>query len=191
MAGVQSLPTFNQKLSFGKTAESAIAKWLRSLGYSIMPVYEKTNDGDYKGPQLFTPNESLVAPDMFVFRDKTCLWIEAKHKDAFSWHRITQKWVTGIDLRHYNDYCKIDDQSPFPVWLMFLHRGGQAKDSPPDSPTGLYGETLKYLRMHENHRHDNWGRSGMVYWSIDTLKKLASLEDVIGNVWYDLRESNN
>lgn len=86
--------------------------------------------------------------------------------------------MTGIDLRHYEDYCKVDDASPWPVWLLFLHRGGQAKDSPGNSPAGLFGKPLDYLRTHENHRHENWGRSGMVYWAHESLKLLADVEEL-------------
>ena len=98
--------------------------------------------------------------------------IEAKHKTAFSWHRLTGRWVTGVDLRHYEYYCKIEDMSPWPVWLMFLHRGGQAKDSPP-SPSGLFGNRLEVLRRQENHRSDKWGKWGMVYWALPSLKLLG------------------
>lgn len=169
--------SFQQSLGFGQTGESAIALWLRHRGFSVMPVYEKIIDTG-KGPQLFLPSGCLVAPDMFVYKGDSALWIEAKHKTAFSWHRITQRWVTGIDLRHYEDYLRVDDDSPWPVWLLFLHRGGQAKDSPANSPAGLFGNTLAHLRQNENHRHDNWGRSGMVYWHIGDLKLIAKLEDV-------------
>lgn len=140
-------------------------------------MYEKLID-EGKGPQLFTPDEGLIAPDMLAFRKAEVLWIEAKHKDAFTWHRITGRWCTGVDLRHYGDYCKVADGSPWPVWLLFLHRGGQAKDSPPESPSGLFGNTLSSLRKRENHRSDRWGRSGMVYWAIDNLHKLADLCEV-------------
>lgn len=30
---------------------------------------------------------------------------------------------------------------------------------------------LIFLTKNENHRHNNWGNSGMVYWNINTLKK--------------------
>lgn len=171
--------SFRQSLTFGQAGESDIARWLKQNGYSILPVYEKILDTG-KGPQLFLPDGCLIAPDMLVFKgnDKT-LWIEAKHKTAFTWHRNTKRWTTGIDLRHYEDYLKVDDFSPWPVWLLFLHRGGQAKDSPPDSPAGLFGNKLEILRKCENHRHDGWA-NGMVYWGIENLKKLASLETVIG-----------
>lgn len=177
--------SFQDQLRFGQTAESDIAKWLMAHGYSVMPVYEKLVDTG-KGPQLFTAKKSLVAPDMFVFDSKQSLWLEAKHKTAFSWHRITERWVTGIDLRHYRDYCEIDDSTPFPVWLMFLHRGGQAKGHPDwaaQSPSGLFMAPIRTLRKNENHRHDNWGRSGMVYWAREedggALRKVADLEEIV------------
>jgi len=171
--------SFETSLKYGQAGESAIALWLRSRGNTVLPVYEKIID-EGKGPQLYTPDKEVIAPDLFVFGDGKAFWIEAKHKTAFTWHRITERWCTGIDLRHYGEYCIVDDETPWPVWLLFLHEGGQAKDSPPDSPQGLFGNTLEYLRQHENHRHANWGRSGMVYWALETLTKLATLEEVKG-----------
>lgn len=171
--------SFQAKLKIGQAGESAISRWFQGRGFAVMPVYEKLIDTG-KGPQLFLPNDRrLVAPDMFVFGDGKAWWIEAKHKTAFTWHRKSQRWVTGIDLRHYEDYLIVDSCTPWPVWLLFLQRGGQAKDSPAESPSGLYGNRLDYLRQHESHRHDNWGPSGMVYWSIDRLKLMAPLSDVV------------
>ncbi len=106
------------------------------------------------------------------------MWVEAKHKTAFSWHRMTGEWCTGIDICHYEDYCKVQDAFPWAVVLLFLHDGGQAKDSPP-SPSGLFGRKLSYLREHEHHRHVNWGRYGMVYWGIDALQKLADIGELL------------
>lgn len=169
--------SFDSQLKYGQAGESAIAMWLRKNGATVLPVYEKILDTG-KGPQLFTPSAKLIAPDMLIYNGDEVLWIEAKHKTAFTWHRRTGRWVTGIDMRHYEDYCAVDSLSPWPVWLLFLHRGGQAKDSPANSPSGLFGAPLKELRRRENHRHDNWGKSGMVYWAINTLRLLASLKEV-------------
>ena len=174
----RSATTFQQKLAVGRVGESVIAQWLKTKGYSILPVYEiEINSG--KGPRLFGPRKNYIAPDMLAFRDDKTIWIEAKHKTAFSWHRNSDRWVTGIDLTHYADYCEIDAHSPFRVWLMFLHTGGQAKDSPANSPAGLFGNSISYLRNHENHRSDRWGSGGMVYWNVGELKKLAEISEVI------------
>ncbi len=170
--------SFEQALPFGAAAESNIALYLRRRGFTVFPAYEKILD-EMKGPQLFTPTRELIAPDLLCYRTPAVYWIEAKHKAAFSWHRLTSRWVTGVDAKHYADYLAVAEQSPWPVWLFFLHRGGQAKDSPPDSPAGLFGNELHYLSQHINHRHDNWGSSGMVYWALDHLRLIAPLADVI------------
>jgi len=169
--------SFKASLAVGQVGESLIAQWLKGRGWSVLPVYELEIDSG-KGPRLFAPNDDLIAPDMLAFKAGNALWIEAKHKTAFSWYRIGGYWVTGIDLRHYEHYIRIDGESPWPVWLMFLHKGGQAKDSPADSPSGLFGHKLAELRLCESHRSLNWGKSGMVYWAYSSLHRLATLAEV-------------
>ena len=168
--------SFAGRYQYGATGEGAISHWFRGRGYAVLPAYEKIVDSG-KGPQLYLPQGALIVPDLLVFRDHKLFWIEAKHKAAFTWHRITQRWVTGIDLGHYRAYQEVGKATEWPVWLFFLHEGGQAKDSPP-SPSGLFANELAFLVEHENHRHNNWGRSGMVYWAIESLKKLAELEEI-------------
>lgn len=172
--------TFQKMLTMGKTGEGIIAQWMKRQGYNVLPVYEK-EQGDYKGPALYTVDGSLVAPDMVIFKQNgKAAWIEAKTKSAFTKHRITGRWVTGIDLRHYEQYIQVQQVSPWPVWLLFLHFPGQAKDSPAGCPYGLFGQSITYLQQHENHRHPNGGHGGMVYWAHDTLKKIAELHEVLG-----------
>lgn len=181
---------FRQQLAFGKIAESQIASWLRSRGNTVLPVYEVEMDTG-KGPQLFLPDEELIAPDLFVFKfsyddGQEAWWTEAKHKSVFSWHRITGRWTTGVDLRHYHDYLRVDELTPWPVWLLFLHSKDRCdrRNEPWPCPTGLFGRPLEYLREHENHRSQprnngtGWGRTGMVYWAYDDLMLLATLDDV-------------
>jgi len=168
------MPAFNQQLKIGKVGESQISQWLRGRGFNVLPVYEiEMNQG--KGPALYSADGGeIIAPDILAFKGDKFFWIEAKHKTAFSWHRKTKRFVTGIDQRHYEEYKKINMLVNFPVWLLFLHQGGQAKDSPP-SPAGLFGNDLCFLSNEDNinHRHDGWGKSGMVYWAIESLKKLS------------------
>jgi len=167
--------SFAENLRYGVAGESTIARWFRQRGYAVLPAYEKLIDSG-KGPRLYLPDGSLIAPDLLVFKGQKIYWIEAKHKTAFSWHRQTSRWVTGIDLKHYKAYQEVDRITDWPVWLFFLHEGGQAKDSPPNSPSGLFANELSFLVGHENHRHSNWGSSGMVYWAIDSLRKLGECE---------------
>ena len=179
--------TFAKRLQSGKTAESAIAQWFMRRGFPVLPVYEVLLDRG-KGPQLFTCDADLVAPDMLAFA-KRIIWVEAKHKDAFTWWGKGQVYETGIDLRHYMDYQHVAKKTRLPVWVLFLQRGGMATYSgeslPPNepSPTGLFGNEIKKLVANESHRSDRWA-NGMVYWSREcdggVLLKLAELHEVLG-----------
>ncbi len=167
---------FDQSLRDGQVGESVIAQLLRASGYSVLPVYEK-EQGDFKGPRLFSPNGERVATDMFVYDGEKALWIEAKHKPIFSFNRKYQRSVTGIDLHHYDHYCQIDKESPFPVWLMFLHRGGIDERGLP-SPSGLFGGPIASLKHKESHRDAKpmqGQRHGMVYWAEESLTRFCDV----------------
>jgi hypothetical protein len=168
---------FQNNLVNGKVGESLISSWLRSRGHHVLPIYE-IEKNQFKGPAVYAScGREIIAPDLLAI-GKDVVWIEAKHKTAFTWHRISKRFVTGIDIHHYENYLEVSDLVEWPVWLLFLHKGGQAKDSPV-SPSGLFGNDLQYLSENENHRHQNHGKSGMVYWSISSLKKLASYRDLV------------
>ena len=149
----------------------------------MLPVYE--NEEQFKGPQLYGPNGNRIAPDMLVVSTvgKAC-WIEAKHKTRFTWHRITKRWTTGIDLHYYSEYVKIATEIDWPVWLLFLHIESEPWASdiesgcPAQCPIGLFGGNLLTLKGRENHRHDNHGKSGMVYWNYEILTKLADVSEL-------------
>lgn len=172
---------FQTYLATGQVGESRIARWFQHRGFSVLPVYEKELHTG-KGPRLFTPHGQRIALDMFVFSGsgRQAAWIEAKHKSVFSWHRKTGQWVTGIDLRHYQDYLRIADETPWPVFLLFLHAQDRMdrRDEPWPCPTGLFGGPLQDLRRREHHRDMRWGASGMVYWAHGTLHQYATLAAV-------------
>jgi len=173
---------FESNLKTGQIAEGQIATWLRKArGWDVLPVYEiEKHTG--KGPQLFTPDDGLIAPDMLALKENKIRWIEAKCKTVFSWHRISQKWTTGIDLKHYADYKTIALRYPWELWLLFLHTRSspRAEDlrlgCPAVCPTGLFGGSIVWLMENENHRSDKYGNSGMVYWADSTLRYIADLD---------------
>lgn len=179
--------SFEAELENGKMGESLIAHYWLSLGYSILPVYEK-QIGEYKGPTLFRIDGTLVAPDMLALGGvNNIVWVEAKHKSAFAWHRIRGIWTTGIDLHHYQQYLRVQEVTQLPVWLMFLHKPGNVASGTPDelkgkSPSGLFGGPLSTLAHCEDHR---WPKPmkgqphGMVYWDYRSLMHLASYDDLL------------
>lgn len=168
---LDSASRFRESLEFGKAAETAIAKWLIGRGCKVLPAYEIV-DAKFEGPRLFCKEGNLVTPDLLVFADGGTCWIEAKHKTAFTWHRKTSRFVTGVDMHHWNDYLAVKEKTKLKCWILFNHLGGVAKDSP-ESPRGLFGGEVEFLQRNINHTHENWGRHGMVYWAHDKLKRLG------------------
>lgn len=176
---VSSVNGFDEQLRWGKVGESVIASFLIARGCHVLPVYEIL-EGQFKGPQFYTSSGNYVAPDILVFKEKKISWIEAKRKSVFSWHRISKKWVTGIDLHHYRDYLCIAKSQPWPVWLMFLHTDKEChlRGEPWPCPTGLFGRDILELETRENHRHKNHGKTGMVYWAHKKLKLISTIEQL-------------
>lgn len=180
---------FAQNLATGRVGESCIAEYLKGRGHHILPVYEK-EISEGKGPQFYSADGEFPAPDMFVF--PMMEWVEAKHKSVFSWYRIGERWVTGIDLHHYLAYLRTQELSKRRVWLFFLHRSNQPDPRdldhgcPPECPTGLFIGSLDFLSkvgvdgkpFNESHRSKNHGRHGMVYWADTTLKKVAEISEL-------------
>lgn len=172
---------FKERLAFGKLGESKIASWLRTRGNYVLPVYE--TEEQYKGPRLYAPTREIVSPDLLVFNFEGIRWVEAKHKTVFTWHRITERWTTGIDRRHYKEYLSLAEEWPWPIWLLFLHESDEPDERdkeycPKKCPIGLYGGDILLLNKKINHEHDNWGKSGMVYWAEKSLIKLATLQEI-------------
>lgn len=183
---------FRQLLTQGQAGESTIARWFISRGNAVLPVYEKEIDTG-KGPQLFCLDGQFAAPDLLLFSAvaQRIIWIEAKHKSVFSWHRLTGRWTTGIDLRHYKEYRQVEKRTGWPVWLMFLHAKDRDLSRPREPwpcPTGLYGAKLSDLANCENHRSSKWAK-GMVYWRESSLHKFAELGDL--NIGDDVINTHN
>lgn len=174
---------FERSLAIGRVGEGAISRWLQSRGHAVFPAYQiEQHTG--KGPQLFTACGDLVLPDLLAFREGKIQWFEAKHKTCFTWHRISQRWVTGIDLRHYGEYQEVAEKTALPVWVLFFHPKAEPSENdlahgcPPESPTGLFGNEINILKTTENHRSDRYGKSGMVYWARESLRLVADKNEV-------------
>ena len=171
---------FEERLERGQAAESDIALWFKQRGCKVLPIYDIQHDTN-KGPQLFAKDFECAAPDLLVFTDGGEIWIEAKLKTVFSWYRTRGRWVTGIDIRLYEDYQKIfKEVKHVPIWLLFLHQSKQpdARDieqgCPSTCPVGLFGNSLDVLTKTESHRSKKYG---MVYWGHEDLKLLAQIDN--------------
>lgn len=166
---------FVELLEYGQEAEMTFREVFQSNGYSVLPVYEKVAN-DFKGPRITMPVGELVAPDLFIFGNgEEPRWVEIKMKDSATWHYNGQKWCVGIDVRLFDDYVKIDAQTPFRVWILFLLNGGVSKNDPQEekSPEGFFGAPIRHLKDRESHRpHD------IAYFPVSSLVRYSSVRDI-------------
>ena len=168
---------FKKNLLRGRLTESAVIRWLMARGNSIVPINDIDSKEDFKGPRIFAPDADLIAPDILIYRSEKALWVEVKDKSTWTEYKKEGVLQTGIDLPCWEDYLRIAKESGIPVYLLFLQRSG--------GPAGLYcGEVngLKEKIHHTWHGQYRPGRkSGMVYWNIDALTKIADLEEIDKN----------
>lgn len=182
---------FQRKLVFGQIGESLIARFLRSRRWIINPCYEKEiNNG--KGPRLFLPfgadDTQLITPDIQAMRDRQVRWFDVKHKSACTYYRKNHRWQTGIDRRHYQDYLKVQKYTQWPVWLLFLQREATITNAPPEvqaCPTGLFGCPITLPYSDDGWYTRDGRRYDMVYWGIEDLKLLATLQEVLDGATSD------
>ena len=176
-AKIQAKKQVPATFAFGRLGELHIENWLRrACRYNILSVYEGGRAN--KGPRLWMANDTeLVLPDILAMRDKDTRWIEAKHKSRFSWYRKRGYWTTGIDIFYYDQYQKVAQKTQWPVYLLFLHK--QEMSDGRRCPTGLFAGEINHLLKNESHRFNGYGKGGMVYWRDSTLKRIATIREVM------------
>lgn len=176
-----SAKLFKQTLEEGLLGEGHIARWLNRRGWNVLPAYQVELDTG-KGPRFYTADAgALVTPDILAIRGGQIWWVEAKTKSAFTLYRKDNTIQTGIDRRHWQEYLKVREVTPFPIWLLFLHKPGQSLAGDPlgrISPCGLFGEEIGVLCDCVDHESDKHGPTGMVYWRLESLQKLGEYADV-------------
>lgn len=173
--------------SFGRFGENVVARWLRARGNAILPIRDIDMRDVWKGPRMTGPEGvELVTTDWLVTNtaNRKMVYIEVKNKTAFTWHRISNEWVTGIDQRYLDHYLIVRGQSSIELWLLFLHLSEKPSrmdlnhGCPDQCPTGLFGQEISLLADAVHHTHANWGKGGMVYWGASALRRLATLADL-------------
>jgi hypothetical protein len=182
---VATIQTFQAKLERGQIAEGLVAIWLRSQGWTLLPIYEKEIDNG-KGPRLFlpydVPEKELIAPDLLAMRDGKTRWYEAKSKAAATFYRRKWRWQTGIDKKHYLDYKRVKDITSWQVWLLFLQLDNSHNNAPlgvEPYPAGLYACPVTKPYSDEGSFTRDGKRYEMVYWGLEELQRVATLKEVL------------
>lgn len=178
--------TFEELLSFGKTGEDKVSDYLILCGWTTFPICESPTIGG-KGPRLDSAGGKLIAPDILAFTHNQSIWFEVKTKRRATQYRkknkhgMNNQWQTGIDINVFNHYQEVANQTPLPVRLLFLHLEGRDNYSGDICPTGLYYQTIEFLKEYYDHKDTDkksYGKDGMIYWNMSELQKIATLEEI-------------
>ena len=119
-----------------------------------------------------TPDLLVTSPTKPTSPAKT-IWVEAKTKTGWSPSiKMNGLLMTGMEEELFDHYMRVDRETPWRVWVMFLHKK--------QAPRGLFARDLYSLSKCIDARWDGGGRKKpMVYWSVFALKRL---DDSLGGL---------
>lgn len=119
--------------------------------------------------------------------DYPFLWNEVKTKNGCTWSKMLKRWQTGVDGYQLRHYIKVQTKTNIPVILFFLQLSGKTAQLsvPPHAgpcPTGIYACPVSKAPDMTWHPWYGLGcsieQAKMVYWNIDNLLHIGSLEDL-------------
>lgn len=156
---------FRRNLALGRRWEVAVAAWLKSRGWFLMPDYASLNtDG---APKMAGAQGTMVLPDLLGADHGAMKWVEVKYRTRVVHFRRLDQMVTGkIEERLWNEYLQVEAKTGIPVWLVFVQqRAGEVMGAP-----------IRHLARH-CHRGIGDG-AGFVNIDYESLDRLASIEDI-------------
>jgi len=131
---VESL-SFEEKLEWGEEGEKTIASRLIKKGVAVAPLYQFKNHDNT--PIMLTDKEQLILPDLTCWKDGKNFFVECKRKNQ--WVSYGGVVETGLDQRHFKEYCNLKAITGQKVYLFFIHEN---KDP------GVFFHELRYLLPH-------------------------------------------
>ena len=161
--------SFEADLKWGEEGEALVTKWLTDRGFVVAPLYQFNAES---APVLFSKNQTLLSPDLSVFRDNRAFFAEIKRKKR--WVKSRQNGMeTGYDMKHHRHYMEVRRLTGLPVWAVFVHEDQQ--------PTGLYTVEIGSARCRFwDGLHCKTKRRvsrPMVFYQFNNLHKLSGFGD--------------
>lgn len=159
---------FEESLEVGRLWEQRIARWLMLKGWLILPVYDYSGN-DHKAPKLeaLKKEDSLVLPDLLMFQQQRVQWMEVKYKESAVEYRKTHQMVTGLNLRLWNHYKKVQEETGHPVFIAFIHQREEE----------VVGNKLSVLGAgnYQVYEGDKMGNGGMIFFPYSELKRWCNI----------------
>ena len=155
--------SFKDALKYGQEGEHEIAEALINKGVNLMPLYQFETE---HAPFILAGIEKLVSPDLLCFSLKAVFMAEVKTKNR--WIEFKGVRETGLDLRLFNQYKKVQVACNIPVWLFFNHKTQE--------PKGIYYCLLgKHTRLWNGlKKTGEYVQKPMVFYDYKKLFKLGN-----------------
>lgn len=166
-------PDFRTQLDAARRWEIALARWIRSRGWYVVPTYDFSGKGEGKAPKLLAPlgTMDLVLPDLQCFRalgEVRAQWLECKWKSGAVLYRKSGHLVTGISLRLARHYAEVERQTGQRVVIAFLHEAeGEMRAAP-----------LGELPLSHDYQGAAMGRGGMRFWRWSDIPVVCGLAEI-------------
>jgi hypothetical protein len=189
---------FQEKLEKGQQGEQWTLNYTcRTLHYVNVPL-SKIKEKD-SGPRIYIPDTDGLKPFLVPVPDTLCMfrydwrhkeqpilpsefWLESKRKSKCSFYRINKAWQSGIDAWCRKNYLHVEKVTGKPVWIFHLifptseeamnHQGVPPQNRP--APEGLYAHPVSLPLAYDPSPYPR-----MVYWKIEDMLRLASVEEVL------------
>lgn len=155
----QSKGNFSDLLKFGEEGEKDIALFLINKGYHVLPLYQFEAD---IAPKIFGDN-AYVSPDLVVFKDKACTFVEVKRKTR--WIKYKGVIETGCNHRTYLHYKEIAKKTGIDLFMVFKHES--------INPIGIYSVNVQEEGRYWDGRVNGIRKfKEMYFWPFEKLVKL-------------------
>lgn len=157
----QSKDNFKLNLAFGQEGEKEVTFLLLKKGYSILPLYQFTDD---ISPKILKGDLSFVSPDLTIFKNGKTTFIEAKRKTG--WVKYKETIETGCDFRLYEHYKKVSSETGIELWMVFVHEN--------EKPNGIYAINIKEEGRYWDGKTPQ-GKSvhkPMFFWNFNKMKQI-------------------
>lgn len=148
----------NIRIYFWRKCENLIIDLFKKLGYYVFLKRDFNKEG---APKYYNNDNSIISPDIEIIKNGRRFFIEVKGK------ALRKKYSdTGIDIRHYNHYKKLQEESGDSIFIIFVDPG-YSYGSPAYDPTTkntIYGNFLDKLSIKINSypKIEDYGRTGPI-----------------------------
>jgi len=171
---------FVSNLDSGQDWEKYLFSWLRTKGcYTITTHQYGLLD---EAPYIHCPDGTkLPQPDGMISYKSELSFIEVKHKTEYL-VRDYPILKTGLDLISFRNMQRIKDITGIPVWLYFIHTGGEEENR------FILAQEIDELPAPERSFTDSTSDSQLAVWPISVFKNKGSSDKLLEFAFEQLAE---